>query len=65
MSLSCYILRDASGSILAMHTERMVIENHFFQMLTPGLAIWILSVNQETGLTATYTLLLTYEPTGQ
>ena len=65
MSLHCYILRDASGSILALHTERMFIERHFFQMLTPGLAIWKLSINQESGLTETYALLLTYETTGQ
>ena len=44
-----YLLKDASGTILAAHTNNEPIRLAFFNSAEPNVEIWIMDVDDTTG----------------
>ena len=55
-----YVLKDASGNILAAHPDKDVIRLHFFSSQR-DLEIWIMDTAETTGVVESYRLLLSKE----
>jgi hypothetical protein len=53
-----YFLKDASGTILAVHPDRNIIRLHFFSSQRQ-LEIWIMDISDTTGIVESYRLSLT------
>ena len=52
-----YFLKDASGTILAVHPDRNIIRLHLFSSQRQ-LEIWIMDISDTTGVVESYRVFL-------
>jgi len=57
-----YLLKDTTGRILALHTDKHIIRTLFFEQVQaqsqPMSEIWIMDIFDETGIVNTHQCLL-------
>jgi hypothetical protein len=53
-----YLLKDASGTVIAAHPDRNIIRLHFFSSQRQ-LEIWIMDTSDATGVVESYHVFLT------
>jgi hypothetical protein len=55
-----YLLKDSTGRILALHTDKTIIRTLFFEQSQSQqkTEIWIMDIFDETGIVKSYTCLL-------